>query len=136
MPLYSPAALVQSAAALLAGDNSTTSTTPVDLLSLTINTTGGGLCIWFTAGASATGAGETIQFTLLVDGVVVIGSNVRCSAAAISESVALVCKRFPTAGSHIVKVQWCIPTVGTAQILVSSAPNSDHGRLLVQEVNV
>lgn len=126
--------LRQAVFAEISTNTTTTSTTFTNLLSQNITTQAGFLLINLTISASNASANRTINFQILVDGVVKRGLSVRVSASGVAESGALVLKVPVTAASHTVLVQWSVLS-STGQIRPTTTV-TEHCSLLIQEVAI
>lgn len=123
----------QSSSSRIAVNTTTTSTTFVDLLSVTLTTQASFLLIFFTCGVSNTaGTGQTF-FRVLVNGVAVAGAGASQVSANRPVSCAISHRIAVNAGSNIVKVQWRVANA-TGQIRPVAAPDAEHANVIVMEV--
>jgi hypothetical protein len=124
----------QSVDAEIVADTTTTSTSFVDLLSLTVTTTGSSFLLTTFSAAFTNSSGVTyrrVEFQLLIDGVPQHG----CLGVATSTNgatIAMVDRLAVSAGTHTVTVQWRT-SANTAQIRPSTVTEDAH--LLVCEVS-
>lgn len=139
MPLFNPPPLLQTQFTNQSSDTSTTSTSYVDLLSLTVETGGNShLLVHFHATAHPSTDNQSISFQLVIDGVVKCGCNTHADKSGGGDtqaSASLVWKETDIAsGSHTVKIQWKTST-GTASIRPASFDN-ESALFLASEVFV
>lgn len=132
MPLFDPQNWVQSQSTELSVDTTTTSGTFVDLLTVTIESTGGDILCSVSSGASNSGANNGIYFRVTLDGVAGRGAasryiNLPSVAVAIQD-------RFTSVppGSHTVKLQWRVDG-GTGRIRPATVPDAEHATLRIIE---
>ena len=126
---------IQSVFTSLAADTNTTSTTFVDLLSLTLNIKSGSkLKSQFTASANSSAA-ATINFRFVVDGVVkeAVASDMTANG---TQSFTLTnLTTGLSAGNRTVKIQWKV-SAGTASIRPLANPDSESSTLTITELGV
>jgi hypothetical protein len=135
-PSAGASTLLQTSLLSVAADTTTTSTTFVDLLSITLTTGANKLLIHAAGAISNAGANVNMKLRLLVDGVSIGGIQLRSPAAAIGTGFALVDKVTVTAGSHTVKLQW-LTASSTAQCRpVTGNVDGESANLLIEEVTV
>lgn len=128
-----PERLLQTTFAELTVDTTTTSGTPIDLLSQSIVTQDSVVLIHFSASANNNGAANrTISFLMLVDGITVEGSAIRTNQNGFGNSTSMVFKTRLTAGPHTIKIQW-FTNASTAQIRPAST-SDEHACLIIEEV--
>lgn len=115
----------------------TTSTSYVDLLSLTATIGANAVLIHYSVSANNSSvANRSISFRLTVDGTAVRGSGLRTDANNLGNSTALVYKTAVlAAGSHTFKLQWLTEALTTAQVRPSTNPD-EHASLLITEVTI
>ena len=130
---------LQTGGVELAVNTSTTSTTFVDLLTVSVTTTAGSkLALEAIASALITVSALQVFFQLTVDGVKVgpacaitgSGANVRQTVSLIALVAGL------AAGAHTVKLQWRVASANTATIDVVTNPDRAGARLQFTEVTV
>jgi hypothetical protein len=94
------------------------------------------LLVRFSAHASNSNANRSIFFRLVIDGVVIAGSQVRMVAAS-NSGAAVIAIRIskPTAGTRKIVVQARV-NANTGRIDPVGSPESEHGELVVEEVTV
>jgi len=138
VPLFNPSSaerLVQTAFTEVTSDTTTTSTTFVDLLSITITTGTNNLLIYVSHSFGNTSAfGAQVFVRLVLDGAAVRGAADQASST-FASSGAIASKKAVTAGSHTIKVQWRVGG-STGQCRPVAAPDSEHCALLVIEESV
>jgi hypothetical protein len=136
VPLYDADRLIQTASTELTVDTSTTSTTYVDLMSVTITTGTNSVIIQFSSSCTTNVSGDWCEFQLLIDGVITRGLAIWTDTAGVADSGALVYKSSVlSAGSHTFNIQWHVGTAGTAQIRPVTTV-LEHATLYVEEVTV
>jgi hypothetical protein len=130
--------ILQTASAVLASDATTTSTTYVDLLSVTVTTAGGTslecYCSFSTSNATDdAGTGQDF-LRLTIDGVQL--SEAGAEQWPVSETGAI-CRKTPLldAGSHTVKLQWKTQAGHTFRCSASSLTRPEHASLVVVETS-
>lgn len=136
MPLTNPPQLAQVAAVMVSADTTTTSTSFVDLLTLTLTTEYSFVECHFTSCPQITaGTAANISFQLLVDGVSVakthnriLGSGAIYAPSSIRYKTGLL-----TPDNHIFKIQWAT-SAGTASILSNNTSIINATTLLLREV--
>jgi hypothetical protein len=134
MPLFRQPQVIQTQYSALAVDTSTTSTSFVDLMSLTLATDSNRTITYFSAAGNNATSATALRFQLLIDGVVTRGCNTRCVSSGNGGTVSLVYySSVLTPGSHTFKIQWSV-SAGTGTINASTG-TSDNAVLLVEEVN-
>lgn len=132
MPLYEARSLFQTAYASLAVDSSTSSTTFIDLLTLTLTTSGGNLMLLATFAAYSTSATDG-SFQITLDGVAQAGSELFTSKPPLAAGGAITVKAMGIApGSHTVTLQW----KGSLKCRPVAQAGSEHAALRVEEVFV
>lgn len=131
--------LVQTAFAELTSDTTTTSTSFVDLLTITVTTGANPVILHFSVSANNNSGFFQHQqyFQLLVDGSATRGCSMRSVNSNHAASGGLVYKTSAlTAGSHTFKIQWRTDSgLATAQIRPASQPN-EHASFILEEVTV
>jgi hypothetical protein len=139
MPLYneflsSQPQIVQSQYTVLGVDSTTTSTTFVDLMSTTVNTSANTCVVYFTASGDNSTTSVNSYFQLLIDGTPLRGTKYRNTAnSGAGHSCILVCETpMLTAGAHVFKIQWLAQS-GTSRIRPLTIA-TDHASLLIEEV--
>ena len=121
--------LRQEIGAKITTDESTTSTSFVDLITVPITTEAGVLGL--IANASSLAVISLGYFRVTVDGVAVAGGAHLLGLANLFLGV-----RVPiTAGSHTVKLQWRTDALGTHSISAASLPEAHFANLLVREMS-
>jgi hypothetical protein len=130
---------IQRVYAEVTSDVATTSTYPTyaTLLTTSITTGANTLQMFFTTCFdSATTAPLLGYFRVLVDGTAVRGSACRTVATLQGCSLAILCRRAVTGGSHTVAVDWAAQSGGTCNIQAAGYPHIRHGALLIEEIRV
>jgi hypothetical protein len=130
--------LKQTAFAEIAVDTTTTSTSFVDLLTISFTITASSIVlISFTASVSNTPSSTRNQdFRITIDGVAKRGARAICTTGSSATCAAIVLRVTGlAAGARSIKVQWKT-SASTAQIRPVAAPDTEHASLLVQEVTV
>jgi hypothetical protein len=138
MPLVipPPQTFLQSVWNEISADTTTTSTTLVDLISVSITTGANQLLIWFSASLSmsVSGSGYRVRFSLQLDGAVIRGFIINPLGGSIPYCVPYVYKKTGiTAAAHTVKIQWCVVGSTTARIRPVTTI-LEHCSLMVAEV--
>jgi hypothetical protein len=115
-------------------DTTTTSTSWVDLLTITLTMASAGkLLAQFSAGFTMSGANNGAYFRIMVDGTAKRGVASRyINTPGHSVAISYLASGL-AAGSHTVKVQWRA-SASTLQIRPAGQPDSEHAVLIVQEV--
>lgn len=116
----------------ITSDTMTTSTTFIDLLSMSITTGANAVLIWFTCSFSMTAPLNFGHFRIVVD-----GTTKRAVAASIAASNDVVCaaivyKDSVSSDSHTITIQWKVDS-GTARIRPVADPDHEHASLLIIE---
>jgi hypothetical protein len=140
MPLYPPTTgsggggLLQTAEAHVTVDTTTTSHTFVDLLSVTLTTSGGALLINAGGAINNSNAGKAMQLRVTLNTVSQGGVTVvNTGANAVSFGMAI--KVAAAAGSNTIALQWLTPA-NTAQCRPVTQADLESASLVVQEVSV
>jgi hypothetical protein len=128
-------AIVKTNFGEVAADTSTTSTAFVDLISLPIVTTVGGvLLVWASFAGSPVAAAVSGLFRVTLDGVPIRAGGIFMNNNNPQDGAIVL--RIPGVGlgAHTVALQWRTSTALLGiQIRPVAAPNSEHGSLLVAE---
>jgi hypothetical protein len=140
MPLFEQPTLLQTQFAELSANTSTTSTSFVNLLSITMDTSGeSSLLIFFTGTPYMSNDSQTIAFQLVVDGTPVRGCASHSDKSGANDThatAALVYKQTGlAAGSHTITIQWKTDSGTTASIRPVTTIQ-ESGSLLINEVTV
>jgi hypothetical protein len=138
MALSEPPSLLQTAFSEITVDTTTNSTSYIDLLTITITTSGGSTAVlYFTASFNNNTSLTTLtqSFQFLVDGVAATSDTFLSFARPRDTSVGMVHETAVlSAASHTFKVQWKVSTL-TGQIRpVTTIQN--HASFLVKEMTV
>ena len=127
---------IQSAFADQGSDVTTTSTTWVDLLSVTLTTGANFLIIMASFSATTALAANNVMFRLLVDGVAKRGASTM-DTVSFASSGAIHGRYVVSAGEHTIKLQWqASSALSAARVRPAANPESEHASLLVMEVRV
>lgn len=140
MPLYFADGVIQSAFTEISSNVSTTSTTYVNLMSLSINTSGNTwVIVQFSVSCADSAATQWTEFQLLLDGVTTSrGIAVFSTSSGNGNSGALVYRTGQlAAGSHTFAIQWHIGTfAGGSGTISPTTVTTDHAILVLEEVSV
>lgn len=133
--LHNTPQIIQTSSANVGADTTTTSTTFVDLLSLTMYINSNPVVIYFSVSGNNTTASTRVSFQLVIDGIATRGFSYICVSSGNGGSGAIVYKTQPLFyGNHTFKIQW-LTSGGTAQVLAGSGA-SDNAYLVVDEVTI
>jgi hypothetical protein len=130
--------IIQTISTVLAADTTTTSTSYVDLISLSI-TTVGGTSLEVYASFSCSNAVDNAAagqdgFAVVVDGTVLLQTG--NEQWTVTEGGAIFVKTgMLTAGSHSVALQWKTQAGGTLRCSASSLTRPEHASLVVLETS-
>jgi hypothetical protein len=135
MPIMYQDCLIQVASTEITSDITTTSTTFIDLMTLTVTIGANPVILDFSVSCNNTGMFNQCDFQLLVDGGITRGITVYTSTSENASSGAILYKTSAlTAGSHTFKIQWRVDA-GTGQVRpVTTAV--EHAILILEEVTV
>jgi len=139
MSVYGPQQLVQTAFAEISANQTTTSTTFADFLTITLVTGGNStLLVYFDASFSSSSDNDGGKFQIVIDGTAYRGtasggaksSNGDMQACSLSYRSAQLAP-----GSHTVKIQWA--SINGATLTINPVTTIlSHASLLVEEVTV
>ena len=116
-------------------DVSTSSTSFVDLMSMSVPTTGGDLIIYAAISGSHTAAAtRTSEVVVTVNGVNVGGTVIYTTANTQTVSGVILCGAVLSAGLHTVALRWRTTGSGSVRVRTGSLPDRERAAIAIYEV--